>query len=160
MASTNADNREWYAKGLRFECTQCGACCTGGPGYVAVSEDESRAIAKVLGIPLEDFLTKYTRKEGQGRSLREFKTQRGHDCVFLDFDAQGLAICKVYQARPLQCRTFPWWPENLKTEASWKRLTKTCEGIDRGNFVPIEHIRVQRDAQAADAGVTKQGPSR
>lgn len=151
---------EWYAKGLRFECTQCGNCCTGAPGYVAVSETESRAMASALGIPHDDFLKRYTRKEGHGRSLREVKTERGNDCVFLDFDARGLAICKVYQARPLQCRTFPWWPENLRNEASWKRLIKTCEGIDRGAFVPIEHIRIQRDLQAADPGVTKQGPSR
>ena len=24
----------WYAGGLRFACTQCGNCCTGGPGFV------------------------------------------------------------------------------------------------------------------------------
>ncbi|MFM1805538.1 MAG: hypothetical protein RL136_2417, partial [Planctomycetota bacterium] len=24
----------WYAEGLRFECTQCGNCCSGGPGAV------------------------------------------------------------------------------------------------------------------------------
>lgn len=151
---------EWYAKGLRFECTQCGNCCTGGPGYVAFTEDEGKAIAKVLGISHERFLKDYTKREGGGRSLKENKTHRGYDCVFLDFDEQGLAICKVYQARPLQCRTFPWWPENLRSEANWKRLARGCEGIGRGNFVPIEHIRVERDRQAADAGLDIDGPFR
>ncbi len=160
MASPAGEKNEWYGEGLRFECTQCGNCCTGGPGYVAVSEGEGRAIAKVLKIPYEGFLAEYTRKEGQGRSLREIETHRGQDCVFLDFDDQGLAICKVYQARPTQCRTFPWWPENLRSEAAWKRLGRSCEGIGRGNFVPVERIRIQRDEQAADPGVTKQGPSR
>ena len=28
----------WYSEGLRFECTQCGACCSGEPGYVWVDE--------------------------------------------------------------------------------------------------------------------------
>ncbi len=160
MPPADGKNNEWYAEGLRFECTQCGNCCTGSPGYVAVSEDEGKAIAKVLKIPYGDFLAGYTRKEGQGRSLREIETERGHDCVFLDFDEHGLAICKVYQARPVQCRTFPWWPENLRTEAAWKRLGKSCEGIGRGDFVPVERIRIQRDEQAGDPGLSSRGPSR
>ena len=32
-----ADSPEWYRDGLRFECTRCGACCTGAPGYVWVT---------------------------------------------------------------------------------------------------------------------------
>ncbi|MFM7740581.1 MAG: YkgJ family cysteine cluster protein, partial [Planctomycetota bacterium] len=26
----------WYKDGLRFQCSQCGDCCTGGAGYVWV----------------------------------------------------------------------------------------------------------------------------
>lgn len=28
-------------------------------------------------------------------------------CPFLDFDEQGLAICKIYHIRPLNCRKYP-----------------------------------------------------
>ncbi|MGP1308736.1 MAG: YkgJ family cysteine cluster protein [Phycisphaerales bacterium] len=160
MTSGAGANQEWYADGLRFECTQCGACCTGAPGYVAVSEAEAKAMARELGMTHEEFDRRYTRKMGHGRSLREVQSERGNDCVFLDFDARGLAICKVYKARPLQCRTFPWWPENLKSQAAWTRTGRGCEGIGRGDFVPVEKIRIQRDAQAADAGIHKQGPNR
>ncbi|RMD61622.1 MAG: YkgJ family cysteine cluster protein, partial [Planctomycetota bacterium] len=41
---------EWYSAGLRFECTQCGACCTGSPGYVAFTEEEARGMASRLGL--------------------------------------------------------------------------------------------------------------
>ena len=35
----------WYRDGLRFECTQCGKCCTGAPGYVWVDDDEVEALS-------------------------------------------------------------------------------------------------------------------
>jgi len=35
----------WYKPGLRFKCTECGACCTGAPGYVWISEKEIKAVA-------------------------------------------------------------------------------------------------------------------
>ena len=40
----------WYAEGLRFKCTQCGGCCTGGPGFVWFDEDEGAAMAKAKGL--------------------------------------------------------------------------------------------------------------
>lgn len=149
---------EWYAPdGLRFECTQCGACCTGPEGYVGVTEDECAAIAKLRGLSIEDFKAEFTRETEDGLSLTEVRTYFGLDCVFLDRDSiPGKAICGIYHARPVQCRTFPWWPDVLKNEATWKRLAKECEGVGRGNFVPIDEIRINRDEQAdRDGGVSR-----
>ena len=42
--------RLWYRDGLQFECTQCGNCCTGDPGYVWVTPEEIKAIAAKDGI--------------------------------------------------------------------------------------------------------------
>jgi len=28
-------------------------------------------------------------------------------CPFLDFDEQGLSVCKIYHFRPLSCRKYP-----------------------------------------------------
>ena len=36
----------WFKDGLRFECTQCGDCCTGSPGYVWVNDEEISALAE------------------------------------------------------------------------------------------------------------------
>jgi Fe-S-cluster containining protein len=142
---------EWYAAdGLQFECTECGACCTGPPGYVAVSDDEAEAIAARLGIDVDTFWGTYTRDDVNGPSLREQRSAYGWDCIFLDrTTVPGRAICSVYEARPLQCRTFPWWPEHLRSPKAWARLGRQCEGIGRGAFVPVEHIRIERDRQAA-----------
>lgn len=146
-----APGSEWYAEeGLRFECTSCGACCTGPPGYVTFSPEEGRALASALGLTHDDFLTRFTRQTPVGRSLREVETEHGHDCVFLDrTSVPGKAVCGVYGARPVQCKTFPWWPENLRSPAHWNRAAQGCEGVGRGDFVPVEAIRIERDKQAA-----------
>ncbi|TVQ60070.1 MAG: YkgJ family cysteine cluster protein [Phycisphaerales bacterium] len=148
---------EWYSEGLRFECTQCGACCTGAEGYVLVSDEESRAIAARIGMSVEAFRRKYTHMTPAGRSLTEVVTEHGRDCVFLDRESvPGKAVCSLYEDRPMQCRTFPWWPETLRSEKSWARTAKACEGVGRGSVVPIEDIRIDRDAQAAyDARVRR-----
>jgi hypothetical protein len=158
-APSNAHrNREWYADGLRFECTMCGDCCTGSPGVIAFTEEEGRRIADRLGISYDDFIDRYTHETPAGRSLNEVRTQRGYDCVFLDRTSdharslrggRGGAVCSLYEDRPLQCRTYPWWPQNLASPKAWARTARACEGVNRGAFVPIEHIRIDRDAQAA-----------
>lgn len=146
--------REWYADGLRFGCTQCGNCCTGPPGYVWFNEEEGRAMASALSLSESEFYKRHARREGGAAgsrgnwSLREKKTQHGHDCIFLDRETiPGKAICGVYEARPGQCRTWPFWPENLRSESSWQRVKRAtpCPGMDTGTLVSIEQIRIQRD---------------
>lgn len=39
--------------------------------------------------------------------------------------------CSVYEARPTQCRTFPFWPE-LMTEIKYSSLREFCPGIGEG----------------------------
>ena len=145
----NTSGGEWYADGLRFACTQCGNCCTGPTGFVWFTEEEGKALAKKLGVSEAEFYRDYARTIDGQWSLNERKTEHGFDCIFLDRDTvPGKAICGVYQARPMQCKTWPFWPENLRTQRTWlsvKRATP-CPGMDSGNLVPIEKIRIQRDA--------------
>lgn len=140
---------EWFddAGGLRFGCTLCGNCCTGAPGYVLVSDDEAAALARRLGLTVGDFLDRYTRTTSAGRSLTEVRTAHGLDCVFLDrARIPGKAVCGVYEDRPIQCRTWPFWPSLLRSRRAWQAAKRTCPGMDTGAFVPIERIRVLRDA--------------
>src|SRR5690606_14249333 len=113
--------REWYADGLRFECTQCGACCTGRPGFVLFSEAEAARIAERLGVTPQEFHENYTHDTAAGRSLAERPSEFGYDCVFLD-RSSGKPLCSIHDLRPLQCRTFPFWPENLKSPREWARV--------------------------------------
>lgn len=148
---------EWFARpdgpengeGLRFGCTMCGRCCSGPPGYVALSEEECVALAARVGVSLKTFKAKYTNVFGEIRSLNETRTEHGMDCVFLDrTSVPGKAVCGVYEARPIQCRTWPFWPSNLASRADWERAKRTCPGIDNGTLVPVEEVRVRRDSFA------------
>lgn len=63
-------------------------------------------------------------------------------CIFLQEDH-----CQIYLVRPLQCRTFPFWPENLKSSFRWKQLKSYCPGIDEGPLHPGEWIEDLMQAQ-------------
>ena len=148
QSSDGHDQSEWYDQGLRFSCTQCGNCCTGPPGAVWFTPEEGVEMAKELGLSVSAFRKQYARKLHDGWSLNEHLTEAGYDCIFLDRTTQpGKALCRVYRTRPKQCQTWPFWPENLRTPAHWNRARDTtpCPGMDQGNIVPIEQIRIQRD---------------
>lgn len=131
----------WYAEGLNFECTGCGQCCTGAPGYVWVTETEILLLAEHLNLSLEDFTKRYIRQIGERFSLTE--NLKTYDCVFLK-DKK----CQVYSLRPKQCRTFPWWPQNLKSRADWEEAAKHCEGIRMDKpLVSVDTIQQQLSHQ-------------
>lgn len=146
-----AAGAEWYSDGLRFQCTQCGNCCTGPEGAVWFNEAEGQAIAKDLGVSIEQFYSDYAHIIDDQWSLRERRSEHGLDCIFLDrASVPGKAVCSIYKARPMQCRTWPFWPENLRSHRAWvtvKRITP-CPGMNSGKLVPIEAIRIQRDKHA------------
>src|SRR5687768_10427369 len=74
----------WYADGLQFTCTQCGNCCTGGPGFVWLSTDEIVKLAAYLKITPEETVEQYCRKIDGKFSLTEVRNEAGsYDCVFL-----------------------------------------------------------------------------
>ena len=128
----------WYSQGLRFKCTGCGRCCTGSPGVVWVTEDEIVALAEYLSLSLEDFVTKYIRLVDDRFALEE--DPKNYDCVFLK-DKR----CTVYEKRPSQCRTYPWWVHNLTSKEEWLAEAMHCEGINHKDapLVPYEEIKQQ-----------------
>ncbi len=129
----------WYKEGLRFKCTGCGKCCTGFPGYVWLTEEDIDRLAKKFELPRAEFLYHYTRQVGKRYSLKE--KGRDHCCILLE----NKKICTAYEARPKQCRTFPWWTENLENRDTWNQVKRHCEGIDAEDapLVSCEEIQKQ-----------------
>jgi Fe-S-cluster containining protein len=128
----------WFNDGLRFKCTGCGKCCTGSPGYVYLSEKDISALAMHHNLAREEFLRKYTRYvDGQYALLEEPVT---YDCVFLKNNQ-----CTVYTARPIQCRTFPWWIQHLREPSDWQEAAARCEGINHPEapLIPSSEIQEQ-----------------
>ncbi|MEM6394306.1 MAG: YkgJ family cysteine cluster protein [Planctomycetota bacterium] len=146
--TSETDQQPWYADGLRFSCAQCGNCCTGPPGYVWFTPEEGQAMAEKLGVDEVTFRRKYAKRVWGRWSLSENVQPNGdHDCVFLRRDKQGRGLCSLYEARPKQCRTWPFWPSNLGSKEDWDAAAESCAGMLNGNggvgkLYPVEHIRI------------------
>ena len=93
--------------------------------------------------PFQQFYEKYTRKRNGGRvQLKEIKRRKhGFDCIFLDRNSiPGKAVCSLYEDRPLQCRTWPFWPKNLISPEAWDEAGEECPGINQGPVRGIAEI--------------------
>ena len=140
--------KPWYHKGLRFECSQCGNCCRnhGEYAYVYLAQADVEAMAAHLGLSPRAFLRRHcTRDEGYV-VLRMDEPA----CPFLGEDNR----CGVYPVRPMQCRTWPFWEENLE-RATWEGPVRDCcPGIGRGPRTPaeeVERIAAENEAWYEDA---------
>ena len=146
----------WYEDGLRFRCTVCGNCCTGPPGYVWVTDAEVAKLAQSLKLEDTEFRQKYVRKVGHRLSLNEQRRANGnYDCVFLkplpgDKLGKRRRGCSVYENRPLQCRTWPFWHGLLESREAWNHSKTTCPGLDApgGKLYGVKEIEANRDAEA------------
>lgn len=89
-------------------CKTCsGICCNGETGFIWVNRKEIKAIATFLGLETEAFIKTHLRKSGYRYSLKEFKTGDNYACMFFSSEKKG---CTIYDVRPEQCRTYPFWP--------------------------------------------------
>jgi uncharacterized protein len=122
------------ARGLRFECTGCGGCCTarGEYAHVYLNPDEVRDLADELALSTREFRRRYTFVDEYGYTQLRFD----HDsCVFLAPDTNR---CTVYGARPTQCRTFPFWRDLVRDRKWTPEARALCEGIGRGPLHTLE----------------------
>ncbi len=61
------------------------------------------------------------------------------DCIFLEDK-----LCSIYQVRPTQCATYPWWPD-LMNPVSWQvEAAEVCEGLDHED---AESLDVQQASE-------------
>jgi len=127
----------WFGAGLKFSCTQCGNCCTGEPGFTWLTEVEVATLATRLGLSQESFLRRYTRTVQRAGARRVSLVDKpNHECVFYK---QGVG-CTVYEDRPRQCRTWPFWRSNLASPESWSGAAATCPGMDHGSHHAVDAI--------------------
>ena len=106
------------------KCESCeGRCCTGESGYIYVSQDEILALATLLKLETDDFIEQYLYKKGYKYSHKEVVHEGSYDCIFYNRASNG---CGVYEARPTQCRTFPFW-DYFKQRVD--ELKDECPGI-------------------------------
>ena len=114
-----------YNFGFRYGfCDECGGrCCTGESGYIWISEEEAAAVSVLLSMSIDEFADKYLFRASGKLSIKEKEFADGHACIFFDENAKN---CSIYEARPAQCRTFPFW-EYFKTH--YEEALKECPAL-------------------------------
>lgn len=143
--ASSADAQPWYRGGLSFACTGCGNCCSGpASGFVWLDDEEIQRLAGQLGMTdIDVFERKFVRRVGSRKSLVEYSDG---DCIFLDPNSRR---CIVYESRPSQCRTWPFWPANLDSPAAWGKAAQSCPGCNQGRLYSLQEIGriVQAESQ-------------
>jgi Fe-S-cluster containining protein len=128
--------KKFYDDGLQFECTRCSYCCRHEPGFVFLSEIDLKAMVDELCISEEEFINTYCTKVDIGFFNRlSLAEKKNHDCIF--WSEEG---CRVYKARPLQCRSYPFWTQVVEDKDSWDEEAISCPGISQGTKHSKEEI--------------------
>jgi Fe-S-cluster containining protein len=126
----------FYKSGLRFECTRCSKCCRHTPGYVFLSPPDLATLAKSMNLEKEEFLRRYCRTINFGIARRvSLREKPNLDCIL--WENSG---CSEYEARPLQCRSFPFWSACVASHEEWESHANNCPGMGRGRVHTAEEI--------------------
>ncbi len=89
-------------------CDACeGNCCIGESGYIWINKAEITKLASHLNLSIDELGLQYLKKVGYKYSIKErVLDENNYACVFFDLEKKQ---CSIYEARPSQCRTFPFW---------------------------------------------------
>lgn len=105
-------------------CSLCEAkCCTGESGYIYVNEEEIKNISNFLNMSRGEFIDKFLYKVSYRYSIKERKVANSYECAFYDRTNNG---CAIYEYRPSQCVSFPFWDYFLKNP---QELKNECIGV-------------------------------
>lgn len=105
-------------------CEGCGGrCCTGESGYIWISEEEAAKVALFLLMEFDEFAGRYLFFAKGKLSIKEKEWAGGYACIFFDEEAKN---CSIYEVRPAQCRTFPFW-DYYKTHC--KEALEECPAL-------------------------------
>jgi uncharacterized protein len=111
---------------LPFNCTACGKCCK-TIGSVYLSPEEVKVAADHLQLTTQEFTKMYASHTLKSQTndfqsqpwvrLKEKDDHLGYpSCIFLDLETN---FCRIYEARPTQCRTYPFWSNIMASVDAW-----------------------------------------
>lgn len=121
---------------MKFECQEsCGGkCCTARwdnkSDFIFLTKSDIAKLSNFLGKPVTEFAARgeftATRFASDRVTYQWFLKNPEDNCRFLKNGK-----CSVYEARPTQCKTFPFWPE-LMVNSSYAALKDFCPGVGIG----------------------------
>lgn len=125
--------RFYHQTEIKFECQpDCANCCKLSNGFVFLTDKEALEIAENLAISENEFLQHFTRIVDNQLCLVDGEDEH---CVFLENHK-----CNIYEVRPNQCRTYPFWLENFKSKSRLLSAKDECPGIGKGRIYAAEEV--------------------
>ncbi|MFA5698231.1 MAG: YkgJ family cysteine cluster protein [Sphaerochaeta sp.] len=119
----------FYDEGLQFSCVSgCVYCCGVEPGYVFLSQVDLDRLCSHTKLSEAEFLQRYCRNVDMGAfQMVSLLEKPNNDCIFLEKHG-----CSVYEGRPIQCRTYPFWSSIVESKEAWDEEGLSCPGIGHG----------------------------
>ena len=116
-----------------FSCQRCSRCCRKEPGIVALTQNDFENARKNLNLSAKDFLEQCCREiYRDGEVFVGLKEKQNYDCIFWHNE------CIIYEDRPVQCRTFPFWPYLVEDDDAWKYEKNRCPGLDQESGLNLD----------------------
>ena len=147
-----------YKKGIKFECQGSGNCCVsrGSYGFVYLSDIDLKRFSKYFKISIKKFKEKYCQITDGFIHLSE-KYKMNGNCIFLKEKK-----CTVYNSRPTQCRTWPFWNENMNAKVWNEDIAINCPGIGKGKLIKSKTIErfLKEDLKNEDSILKKFSPQK
>ncbi|MCR5079837.1 MAG: YkgJ family cysteine cluster protein [Treponema sp.] len=136
--------------GLKFKCQRCSACCGKSPGFVFLSKKDLEKLCDFFSMKPAEFVEKYCRWTVyyEGKTVLALFEQKNYDCVLWN---NG---CSAYEARPVQCRTYPFWDWMIKSEEMWNECAADCPGMNQGPLHSAEEILLQAEEYVQNEPIT------
>ena len=145
MTSIDIKLSKLLENGIEFSCQKCGACCRGfKEGEVYLYKDDIARLTKLLNLTsksgLRKFAIKYLKVVSDSFFWKEPGAARGkmyryktlgfkftgddEHCEFLKDNE-----CTIHEARPFQCRCFPFWQMLVSNRKNFVNYSKKCPGL-------------------------------
>ena len=143
----------FYTSGLKFSCKRCSACCRYDAGFVFLSENDLNNLTAAFKTDKNKFLSVYCRwvRDWKGNEVLSLKEKSNKDCILWD------SGCTVYNNRPLQCVTFPFWNSILASKENWEAAASECPGMNNGQFYSKQMIENKVNLRAEGNVINRKG---
>lgn len=144
----------FYKNGLYFGCQRCSFCCGHSPGFVYLSLRDLTQLRTHLKMSVTQFVQKYCRWADyyEGKQVLALLEKKNYDCILWE---NG---CSCYEARPVQCSTYPFWSWMVKDKAMWEECARDCPGMNNknGKHWTFEEIEANKNAYDANKPLTRE----
>ena len=143
---------EFYKDGLQFSCRRCSFCCGHSPGFVYLSHRDLSALCSFFKMSIKDFVEEKCRWADYyyGDKVLALKEKKNYDCLLWE---DG---CSAYEARPVQCSTYPFWSWMLEDEKTWNECARDCPGMNSGRLWTFSEIEKNKNAYDSNKPLRKE----